>query len=558
VFDDYEDISVKLDYTGGDNSMSGFDRFGRVVDQVWSKYGSGAGTLDEYAYTYDRAGNRLSKTNVLNGDLSETYEYNDLDELISSSREDDFDQSWTLDGLGNWSAFDDDGSAQTRDVNAANEITSTSGIATPTYDRAGNMTSDGTLKYKYDAWNRQKAVSLSDDTEVASYVYDGLNRRIAKILPNISTMLSSVNYYYNENWQIIEERSETVGGVTNTSSSNEYIWSPRYVDSPIVQFHDGNSDGDCDPTTDSGDTIRYYTSDANHNITTTITIGHVSTETQHVAYTAYGQAKVYDSTWTTSTDPTTDGPLYCGYFFDAETANSLARTRYYSVTIAAWFTRDPIQADLNLYRYVGNNPTNLTDPTGLEDRKQWPDEQSKCKALCKAINNSKDLDDFINKYDPTWGGSQGGDLLNLEGCSSIYGPLDVDWMITLLAANKGRATGIAGPILSGMDPGTIYGIGKPIWICYDGLTDPNVSIDFSRYGQEDEINAIKAARDLLLGNKTLKDIFPNAKCDEDSNCPNKGGPPPAKPPRRPDRGPQTPPLKKCILISGPNIPGFLY
>jgi hypothetical protein len=61
VVEDYEDIEVKLDYTGGDNSMSGLDRFGRVVDQLWSKYGIGAGPLDHYTYTYDRAGNRLRK-----------------------------------------------------------------------------------------------------------------------------------------------------------------------------------------------------------------------------------------------------------------------------------------------------------------------------------------------------------------------------------------------------------------------------------------------------------------------------------------------------------------
>jgi hypothetical protein len=39
----------------------------------------------------------------------------------------------------------------------------------------------------------------------------------------------------------------------------------------------------------------------------------------------------------------------------------------YDPTIGRWLSRDPIGEDggTNLYRYVGNNPVNLTDPSGL-------------------------------------------------------------------------------------------------------------------------------------------------------------------------------------------------
>ena len=65
VTEDYQEADVKLDYTGTSNSFSGFDRFGRIVDQVWEQYGSSPSVLDEYTYTYDRAGNRTAKTNAL-------------------------------------------------------------------------------------------------------------------------------------------------------------------------------------------------------------------------------------------------------------------------------------------------------------------------------------------------------------------------------------------------------------------------------------------------------------------------------------------------------------
>ena len=62
---------VKLDYDpGGDNSLTGLDRFGRIADQLWENYHLDDGdevvdgTADEYTYTYDRAGNVASKANA--------------------------------------------------------------------------------------------------------------------------------------------------------------------------------------------------------------------------------------------------------------------------------------------------------------------------------------------------------------------------------------------------------------------------------------------------------------------------------------------------------------
>ncbi len=43
----------------------------------------------------------------------------------------------------------------------------------------------------------------------------------------------------------------------------------------------------------------------------------------------------------------------------------------YDPTIGRWTAEDPIAfegADANLYRYVGNHPTNATDPTGMAEK----------------------------------------------------------------------------------------------------------------------------------------------------------------------------------------------
>ena len=274
------------------------------------------------------------------------------------------DQSWTLDALGNWRQFSDDGAAQTRGVNAANEITSTSGIATPGYDRAGNMLSDGTRHSKYDGWNRLVEVRADDSGDPgdvsATYEYDGTNRRIEKAVTAEGGGPSHEHYFYNNQWQMLEERS--VDGEGATISSNQYVWSPRYIDAPVVRYHDGNGDGDL---LDTGDNVRYYTSDANHNVTATIDAASGEVVERYV-YTAYGAALAYDADWSTSAAPAIDGPLYCGYWFDAETGLNQVRNRYYSSALGTFISRDPIgyRGGIHLYEHVRDNPLIRVDPSG--------------------------------------------------------------------------------------------------------------------------------------------------------------------------------------------------
>jgi RHS repeat-associated protein len=371
VTEDYEDIEVKLDYTG--NDFAAFDRFGRVLDQIWTDYGADPDVvLDHYSYTYDRAGNRTSRNNELHSAFDEDYTYDRLDRLSAADRADAFDQSWTLDGLGNFSAFDDDGSSQTRTANGANEISAiTGGWITPGYDQAGNMISgpkpgSGTTRvhYVYDAWNRLVEVRADDSGEpggwIAEYEYDGTNRRIAKVV----TGTSHAHYFYNQQWQMLEERF--VAGQGATVASNQYVWSARYIDSAIVRFHDGDGDGDY---LDAGDNIRYSMGDANYNVTATIDAG-TGDVVQRYVYTAYGKATVYDGSWSNPAAPATDGPLYCGYFCDGETALYQVRNRYYDSTLSVFIGRDSIESDPNLYRYVGGNPITRFDPHGLSAREQ--------------------------------------------------------------------------------------------------------------------------------------------------------------------------------------------
>jgi RHS repeat-associated protein len=60
---------------------------------------------------------------------------------------------------------------------------------------------------------------------------------------------------------------------------------------------------------------------------------------------------------------------YTGREADAETGLDYYRARYYDAAVGGFISEDPIgfsAGDTNLSRYVGNNPTNFTDPSGLE------------------------------------------------------------------------------------------------------------------------------------------------------------------------------------------------
>ena len=62
-----------------------------------------------------------------------------------------------------------------------------------------------------------------------------------------------------------------------------------------------------------------------------------------------------------------DRYLWTGREFDRVTVLQYNRTRYYDPTTGRWTTEDSIgfeAGDANLYRYIGNNPTNATDPDG--------------------------------------------------------------------------------------------------------------------------------------------------------------------------------------------------
>lgn len=78
----------------------------------------------------------------------------------------------------------------------------------------------------------------------------------------------------------------------------------------------------------------------------------------------------------------------------------------YDPTLGRWLSEDPVgftAADPNLYRYVGNNPTNATDPTGLSKvlrwdpwKRNWEEADAKTSDLVNAGPETRESSNRVN------------------------------------------------------------------------------------------------------------------------------------------------------------------
>ncbi|MCI0463316.1 MAG: hypothetical protein L0Z62_40735, partial [Gemmataceae bacterium] len=363
--------SGESDGEAGDQ-YAGLDRFYRIRDQRWRKTSDGSHT-DRFQYGHDRDGNRLYRDNLINNDFDELYHangasggYDNLNQLVafrrgplSDSNSDNVpdtvttasrSQSWTLDATGNWDSLTSDGTPQSRTHNRQNQVTGV-GSSSLTFDGNGNLkTDEAGQQYVYDAWNRLVQVKDSGNTVLASYKYDGLGRRIVETVGGTTRDL-----YYSAAWQVLEER---VSGQAQV----QYVWSPVYVDALILRDRDTDGNGSLDERL-------YVQQDANYNVTALVnTSGQV---VERFIEDAYGKVTVLAPDWSTRSSSNYDWRyLHQGGRYEWVTGLYHVRRRDYDPDLGRWLQRDPLglAPDINPYRYVGNGPTNATDPTGLARR----------------------------------------------------------------------------------------------------------------------------------------------------------------------------------------------
>lgn len=393
-------IALSYDQNDGDNDYEGFGRFGSVVDQFWAK---GGVAKDRFKYTYDRLGNKLTRTDELSGLPSNhkqnTYTVDDLNRITKTilgngTSWKHYQNEYTYDQLGNRKNYtatynvdlpstiklDHD-----RDHNKANEIAGANPINTttgndwvdPAYDKNGNMTSgpQGARMYEYtgstgltfiyDAWNRLVEVkNAAGSSTIAKYEYDGLNRRIEKHTYVGGSLDDVEHYYYNTSWQILEVRKESnlVSHDIKTTAYKQFVYQPYYIDAPLVRFHDANEDGDFDDTNEEN----YYTHDTQFNVTAITDSS--GTVLERYMYDAFGGVWIKDPAnhYTRANSSYDQDVLYTGQRYDTETKLYQFRNRYYHPTLGRFINRDPAGYVDGLSLYGGYfAQMGLYDPSGL-------------------------------------------------------------------------------------------------------------------------------------------------------------------------------------------------
>ena len=148
---------------------------------------------------------------------------------------------------------------------------------------------------KWDAWNR--LVEAKDgQTVIGVYEYDGLQRRVKRHIDsqapdNPNGIDTYIHYFYNSAWQVLETRDTTTESdqPENLQPDWQYVWSPRYIDVPVLRDKNTDADGLCD------DERIYYLGDANFNVTTLVDTGGDAVE--RYLYEPYGKETIYDGSW---------------------------------------------------------------------------------------------------------------------------------------------------------------------------------------------------------------------------------------------------------------------
>ena len=220
--------------------------------------------------------------------------------------------------------------SNTYTANTLNQYTAVNGAA-KTYDKRGNLITDGVWTYGYDTENR--LISASTTGTTVTYGYDGLDRRLWKNINGTFTFFASFGQ---------RELAEYTG-VTTLSLTRRFVYGAG-LDEPVLSL-------------DNTGTPTYQFADVQGSVIgLTNNLGQL---TERYTYSAYGLGTVAGAG--------TAAFRYTGRRFDAETGLYFYRARTYSTTLGRFLQTDPIgiKGGINIYAYVGNDPLNKADPTGL-------------------------------------------------------------------------------------------------------------------------------------------------------------------------------------------------
>ena len=285
--------------------------------------------------------------------LMRAYAYDDLDRLAS-----DGDVAYTYDAAGNRMTRTENDETITYTLGVGDRLASYGGAASTMpphsgayfYDTAGNVTRierDGKPTLDL-TWNSQyQLVSVSTNGVFAEgYAYDALSRRVST-----TTLEGTTRHVYDDNWQVIADIDE------NGSVVASYVWGED-IDNLLAVNIGGAT---YYPLTDIQGTVWGYVDEYNNIVA-------------RWAYDAWGNV-LSEEIDSSAVALSRIRYRFQGREWSAATGLINFRLRWYDAETGRWLSKDPIglSGGLNLYAFCCNNPMNGIDPSGRCPDDDWMD-----------------------------------------------------------------------------------------------------------------------------------------------------------------------------------------
>lgn len=406
---DYDALSRRAtaQYANGTNAVYVYD----ITDRLLSLDNQMNPKNRSFTYSYDSVGNKLTMT--VNGTDVHRYNYDRIYQLTDVDYTDGHftsDTTFNYDPVGNRESVIN-GAITSYVTNSLNQYTSVGGVEY-SYDNNGNLTSDGTNSYTYDAEDR--LVAATTPRNAVCYQYDPFGRRIAK---NVNGKVTK--YLYDGDQVICEydhygrlRRKFLYGtGIDETVRMTNVLPSADITGGGNVDFDDyavlglswwldnnnpgfdPNADLNCDDKIDFKDVgilAELWLSDGQRSedyfyhydglgsvIALTDSADNII---ESYSYDVFGQPN--------TTSSVGNPYLFTGRRHNTETGLYYYRARYFDPYIGRFLQIDPIGyfGGVNIYTYVGNNPTNWIDPYGL----------------CKVDDTRKPIEDEFDWWGTFW------------------------------------------------------------------------------------------------------------------------------------------------------------
>ncbi len=299
---------------------------------------SRGGTFYAATYGRDDLGRIISKSETIDGvAVTEEYTYDAVGRLWTVHRGGVLVATYLYDANGNRTSVTTSGGATTATHDGQDRLTAMGAIAytyTPDGERLTKTVASDTTTYTYDAFGNLRSVALPGGTTV-SYLADGMGRRIARLVNGVRTH----TWLYADALRPAAELDGSGAVVkrfvygTNINAPDYMVW--------------------------NGATWRFITDHLGSvRLVVNAATGAVA---QRIYYDEWGRV-------TNAPDFTVQPFGFGGGLYDPLTGLVRLGARDYDGESGRWMSKDPIHfqgGDTNLYAYVGNMPTTLTDPSGL-------------------------------------------------------------------------------------------------------------------------------------------------------------------------------------------------